>query len=303
VPPTETRNSVLFGFDVDPIDEDVRASSVAQHADSDQVGGASESVPLWRILLAAAFGALIASAIAWLLWPESSEQLSVEDIDSAIADALDQQARGPTSATVAYQEIAPSLVGVRTLDGDDVSNIGAGVVINDGGQIITSLHVVTEATSIELAFADGTVSSATIASADPALDIALLTADRPGLLVPVVIGNSRTLEIGDQVFAVGNPLGLSASITSGVISGLNRDVPLPGVGDDPAEDDFLNDLIQFDAAVNQGSSGGPLLNTRGQVVGIVTTLADPAEQGVFVGIGFAVPIDIAAGQAADGPSQ
>jgi putative serine protease PepD len=112
------------------------------------------------------------------------------------------------------------------------------------------------------------------------------------------LGNPRTLQVGDPIYAIGNPLGLTGSISAGIISGLNRDIPFPG-----EEGLVFENLIQFDAAVNQGSSGGPLLNAQGHVVGIVTALADPAGQGFFIGIGFAVPIDRAASGAADGPSQ
>jgi S1-C subfamily serine protease len=102
------------------------------------------------------------------------------------------------------------------------------------------------------------------------------------------------LRVGDEVYAVGHPLGLVGSMSAGVVSGLNRSIPVEG-------DRTLDQLIQFDAAVNPGNSGGPLLNRGGQVVGIVTALANPAEQGFFVGIGFAVPIGAAAGVAGAGP--
>ena len=114
----------------------------------------------------------------------------------------------------------------------------------------------------------------------------------PALIVPAVLGGG--VRIGDQAFAVGNPLGLAASLSAGVISGLDRTVPLRANGQ------VLTGLIQFDAAVNPGSSGGPLLNRAGQVVGIVTALANPANQGSFSGIGFAVPLG-AAGGGAGGP--
>ena len=132
-----------------------------------------------------------------------------------------------------------------------------------------------------------------VSTDEPQNDIAVLAADKqPQTIVPAVIGGGA--RVGDPVFAVGHPLGLVDSLTAGVVSGLDRSVPVPG--------GTLNGLIQFDAAVNPGNSGGPLLNRNGQVVGIVTALANPSQQGFFIGIGFAVPIGTAAG-GAGGPEQ
>jgi S1-C subfamily serine protease len=158
------------------------------------------------------------------------------------------------------------------------------------------LHVVQGAASIKVTFSDGTESTATVASSDPDHDTAVLTAAKlPDVVVPAVLGSSNGVRIGDQTYAVGHPLGLLGSLTAGVISGLNRSFKL-------ADGRSLAGLIQFDAAVNPGNSGGPLLNGKGQVIGIVTGLANPAGVNDFVGIGFAVPIG-AAGGAAGAPAR
>jgi S1-C subfamily serine protease len=115
------------------------------------------------------------------------------------------------------------------------------------------------------------------------------------MLVPAVLGNPSTLQPGDEAIVVGNPFGLWDSVTAGVISGLNRSFKLPNTKDP------VTGLIQFDAAVNPGNSGGPLLNRYGEVVGIVTALANPTSEDVFIGIGFAVPIDVAASAAGSPP--
>jgi S1-C subfamily serine protease len=171
-------------------------------------------------------------------------------------------------------------------------NLGSGVVVDTAGDILTCLHVVANATTIEVTFADGTKSPAQIQGADPATDIAVLRATQPpAKLQPAVLGNPRSVQVGSEAFVVGNPFGLTASFTSGVISGLNRSYQLPNGGA------VLQGLIQIDAAVNPGNSGGPLVNRDGQVIGIVDALINPTNQDVFIGIGLAVPINVAGGAA------
>jgi S1-C subfamily serine protease len=170
--------------------------------------------------------------------------------------------------------------------------LGSGVIVSQRGDILTSLHVVRGASSIKVTFADGTQSSATVASTDPANDIAVLTPDTPpATIVPATLGNPNAVKIGSEAYVVGNPFGLYASMSAGVVSGLDRSIQ------PEADGPVLHGLIQVDAAVNPGNSGGPLLNRDGQVVGIVTALLNPTSEDVFVGIGLAVPIDVAGGAA------
>ena len=144
-------------------------------------------------------------------------------------------------------------------------------------------------TAIKIRYADGTESAAAIAGSNAEMDIATLTpATLPDVLVPAVLGNSGRIAVGNSVVAIGNQLGLTASTTTGVISGLNRTAANP-------DGTRLAGLIQFDAAVNPGSSGGPLVNAKGEVIGIVVALANPTSAGTFVGVGFAVPIGSALG--------
>jgi S1-C subfamily serine protease len=175
------------------------------------------------------------------------------------------------------------------------SVLGSGVIVNEQGQILTALHVVENLEQITVRFADGTESTAEIVGAEPAQDIAVLeTETGPQVIVPAVLGGG--VRVGDEAFVVANPLGLVSSLSAGVISGLDRNIGIPsGEGE-------LTGLIQFDAAVNPGSSGGPLLDRDGQVVGIVTALANPTGRSTFSGIGFAVPIATASG-AAGGPER
>jgi S1-C subfamily serine protease len=169
---------------------------------------------------------------------------------------------------------------------------GSGVVVDSRGDILTSLHVVTNTSEIQVTFADGTQASAQVIVSQPENDIAVLAASQlPAVLIPATLGNPRSLHIGDEAFVVGNPFGLYSSMSAGVVSGLNRTFQPSSGGRE------LQGLIQIDAAVNPGNSGGPLLNRYGQVVGIVTGLANPTDQSFFVGIGFAVPITVAGGAA------
>ena len=182
----------------------------------------------------------------------------------------------------------PPPAGTSTADG----SMGSGVVVDASGDILTCLHVVANATSIEVTFADGTKSAATIQATQPENDIAVLRATQPpATIVPAVLGNPRSMQVGSEAFVLGSPFGLTGSISSGIVSGLNRSFQLPNNGP------MLTGLIQVDAAVNPGSSGGPLVNRAGQVVGIVSALINPTNQGVFIGIGLAVPIDVAGGAA------
>ena len=224
------------------------------------------------------------------------ERADVGTIASGVVEkAIEDLRAAPATSAVVYQQILPSLVQIQASSpssNGDGAGLGSGVIVNASGAILTALHVVDDATTIRLAFVDGTRSTGQIVSADPENDIAVLVPDRPPQpIVPAVLGGAG--RIGDETYAVGHPLGFTGSLTSGVISGLDRTVETPGGR-------RLRGLIQFDAAVNPGSSGGPLLNRGGQVIGIVTALANPSRDGYFTGIGFAVPIG-AAGGAADAP--
>ena len=254
-----------------------------------------------RVLLYVAVAVVAVLGLGvWWLWPAGPPPLTPADVDKAVQHGLqqaqEQQRNTPPDATIADRTITPSLVVVtaqRADPGNIDTRLGSGVVINAAGSVLTALHVVDGATRIQLGFADGSTAGATVLVTKPESDIAVLAPDRlPDLVVPAVMAGPSP--VGDAVYAVGNPLGLTHSLTAGVVSATDRSIPT-GRGQ-------LSGLIQFDAAVNPGNSGGPLLNRAGQVVGIVTALANPANQDFFVGIGFAVPIATAGG-AAGGPQQ
>jgi putative serine protease PepD len=184
-----------------------------------------------------------------------------------------------------YQRVEPSVVIVRDSSGTK-SDLGTGVIVADDGTILTANHVIAGGGTITVTFADGTTANATVAAANPKLDIATLTPEKlPQVVVPANLGGAA--DVGAPVVAIGNPLGLTDSVSAGVVSGLDR----------TADTDIgkFSGLIQFDASVNPGSSGGPLLDARGLVIGIVVSIAAPDGEDAFAGIAFAVPIGAALG--------
>jgi S1-C subfamily serine protease len=245
--------------------------------------------------------AIALAAIAVLRSGNQPETLTPEQISSTISSEVASEVADaqnvPPPGEIAFRAIQPSMVYITSRQpgsAADEAASGAGVIIDADGQILTARHVVVGAESIEVTFVDGTQSSAVIVSEQADNDIAVLAADQlPSVVVPAVLGGG--VSTGDDVYATGHPFGLSNSFSAGVVSGLNRTVPIN-------DQQTLTGLIQFDAAVNPGNSGGPLLNRAGQVVGIVTALANPGGENFFVGIGFAIPIATAGG-AAGAPQQ
>lgn len=172
------------------------------------------------------------------------------------------------------------LISVRTPFG---RGTGSGFVYDKEGRIITNNHVVEDAKEIEVTFPDGTIAEAEIVGTDPYVDLAVIDVDVPeSLLKPVKFGNSSQLVVGERVIAIGNPFGLEGTMTVGVVSALGRQMRAP-------RGFVIVDVIQTDAAINPGNSGGPLLNMRGEVVGMNTAIVSGTGQ--FAGIGFAIPID------------
>lgn len=242
---------------------------------------------------------VIAALLALLLYQAAfpaPPPLSAEQVGQVVADTMASATAPPARSASVYQAIIPSLVLIQTerpgATGEQESGLGSGVIVTDDGAILTSLHVIAGASVITLTFADGTQSGAQVVAEQPENDIAVLLPDiLPEPLVPATLGNPGAVRVGDEAYVVGNPLGLYGSMSVGVVSGLDRTFQPP----DSAQ--ALTGLIQIDAAVNPGNSGGPLLNRNGQVIGIVAGLVNPTEQEVFIGLGFAVPINVAGGAA------
>lgn len=239
--------------------------------------------------------AVLLAALVWMLAPAPG--LTLADVQVAVQKALAEKEVPPTAAD-AYESILPSVVHVRgspdAPDADVASTAegqsGTGVVIVDTGIILTNLHVVHGAKSIKVTFHDGLESDAVVIGVQPEHDLAVLQAKTiPDDLYAATLRSTQGLRPGEPVIAVGFPFGIGPSVSAGVISGLGREYQtVDGKR-------VLTNLIQFDAAVNPGNSGGPLITPEGEVIGIVTGLLNPTEHRVFIGIGFAVPIENAAG--------
>ena len=268
----------------------------AEAVATDEAPAGSRIGPRLRLVLIAGAALVVGGGIYVAARDTSPPPLDKAEVGTIASDVTGKaieklESRPPASATV-YRQILPSIVEIeanrRSSNGKGAS-LGAGVIVNRSGAILTALHVVDGAEGVRVSFVDGTRSTASVASTDPANDIAVLQPDRgPEVVVPAVLGGGG--QVGDEAYAVGHPLGYVGSLSAGVISGLDRSV-------EAANGRKLQGLIQFDTAVNPGNSGGPLLNRAGQVIGIVTALANPSRDGYFIGVGFAVPIGTAGGAA------
>jgi S1-C subfamily serine protease len=254
-------------------------------------------------LLSVAAGAVLALALVYIQGASAPapKALTQKDIDAAVLRTLETKPL-PSRAAQAYDIIRGSVVRVRGLGGENESDkdversVGTGVVILDNGTILTNLHVVAGARRLNVVFSDGLESDATVIGTRPEDDLAVIkTTTVPDDLMPATMRSTGDLRLGDEIVAVGFPFGIGPSVTSGVISGLRREYR------SPEGKRLLTNLIQFDAAANPGSSGGPLFTTDGEVVGIVTGILNPGKQAVFIGIGFAVPIENAASAAGISP--
>jgi putative serine protease PepD len=254
-------------------------AGVDDGAGVDGAGSRTPGVRGSRRLLAAGLAAVVILLVAIAV-------LATRLASSPPAAKAATPSPAPTSTAgltvpVIYQRLAPSVVLVRTSRG-----LGTGVIVADNGTILTANHVVAGAGTITVTFADGTTANATVVTADPKLDVAtLFPAKLPQVVVSATLGGGA--DVGAPVVAIGNPLGLTDSVSAGVISGLDRTAD--------TNDGTFSGLIQFDASVNPGSSGGPLLDARGLVIGIVVSIATPDGEDAFAGIGFAVPIGAALG--------
>jgi putative serine protease PepD len=228
------------------------------------------------LLLAAGVGGAVGAAVA-LQTDDDSPTAASTPTAQPVASAS-----SPVSAV--YQRVKDAVVEISA-SGATGGATGSGFVIDKEGHIVTNQHVVGGAGSVSVEFADGSEVSAEIVGTDPSTDIAVLDVDRsPSLLTPLSFAAEGSLQVGNQVIAIGSPFGLEGTLTTGVISALGREITSPN--------EFqIENAIQTDAALNQGNSGGPVLDMQGRVVGVAAQIR--SESGGNVGIGYAIPGDTA----------
>jgi S1-C subfamily serine protease len=251
------------------------------------------------VVAAVAGGAIVLGGAAALGRLDKSTTIVREQAASSPEPAAFAQAKRLSIHDV-YAEAAPGVVHITattrvqqpsdpffgTSGGtQEQQAVGSGFVIDKSGHIVTNDHVVAGASSVQVSFSDNESMKARVVGEDPATDIAVLQVSAPSrALRPVALGNSDSVEVGDQVIAIGNPLGYDRSVTSGIVSAVGRSIEAPN------QVSTIGHVIQTDAALNHGNSGGPLLNANGQVIGVNAQIA-PSSSGANIGIGFAIPIN------------
>jgi putative serine protease PepD len=249
---------------------------------------------LLPVLLAALAGAAVASAAVLLAGVSSrrstpaARTTTVVSAPSSTSGARQTVASTGLTATQIYQRDSPGVVSIKavTQDGEDS---GTGIVLNEQGLILTNDHVIAGATSLTVnaGGATSTTRPATIVGEEANSDLALVHVDPSGLgLKPLKLVSSSSVQVGDSVYAIGNPYGLEETLTRGIVSALNREISAP-------DGSKITGAIQTDAALNPGNSGGPLLNEQGEVIGVNSQIASDAadvagSQPGSTGVGFAI---------------
>ncbi|SCX38065.1 putative serine protease PepD [Klenkia marina] len=248
------------------------------------------SVPVAVVaVLALLFVAALGGTLSWYLGRTASEQPLIT-ADTRLSEVEPGITREPGSVAGIAEQVSPAVVSIEVRVGESGAT-GSGVVVDaDNGYIVTNNHVISGAADVDGAeiraiFSDGSGSAAQIVGRDPASDIAVLKVEKPGL-VAAALATGTDVVVGDPVVAIGSPLGLSGTVTSGIVSALDRPVRLSGEGSDT---NAVISAIQTDAPINPGNSGGALVDATGAVIGINTAIASTS--GGSVGLGFAIPVD------------
>jgi len=252
------------------------------------------SVPVAVVaVLALLFVAALGGTLSWYLGRTATEEPLIT-ADTRLSEVSPGITREPGSVAGIAEQVGPAVVSIEVRVGESGAT-GSGVVVDaDNGYIITNNHVISGAADVDGAeiravFSDGSGSDARIVGRDPASDIAVIKVEKPGL-VAAALADGTDVVVGDPVVAIGSPLGLTGTVTSGIVSALDRPVRLSGEGSDT---NAVISAIQTDAPINPGNSGGALVDVTGAVVGINTAIASLGGNGTSggsIGLGFAIPI-------------
>jgi S1-C subfamily serine protease len=239
--------------------------------------------------LAALLGGVVVAAVLLLTGVGGGD--TTKTVVERAPVALANPEKGSLSARDIYRRDAPGVVFVRskvTEGGQVGESTGSGFVIGRGGSILTNAHVVGNAKQVTVKFSDSRIATAKVAGTDPSTDLALLLVDAGDLeLHALTLGSSKAVQVGDPALAIGNPFGLERTLTTGVISAIQRQIP-------SLQEGFaIGNVLQTDAAINPGNSGGPLIDAVGRVIGVNSQIETGGAGRGNVGIGFAVPIDAA----------
>ena len=243
---------------------------------------------LWPFLAIA----ICASVLVWHSWPWQRNGLDPDAAPRAITPRGELAAEEKTSTSI-FRQTAPSVVFITTMaTGHNPFSFatekipqgtGSGFVWDRRGHIVTNFHVIQGAEAAQVTLADHSTWNARLVRAYPDKDLAVLVIDAPSdRLSPIPVGTSDNLEVGQKVFAIGNPFGLDQTLTTGIVSALGRQI-------ESATRQPIEHVIQTDAAINPGNSGGPLLDIAGRLIGVNTAIYSPS--GASAGIGFAIPVD------------
>ena len=257
----------------------------------------------WTLIAAGtvlALGAGVAGGYAASSWRSTVTTATMSPLRFSTAGAAPADASPNGSVQAVAAAVLPSTVSVLASSAQGAGE-GSGIVLTVDGLILTNNHVVSGATNLEVQFNDGTTSPATIIGRTVTDDLAVIRAQNTSGLLPATLGSSAALQVGQQVVAIGSPLGLAATVTSGIVSALNRPVRTSSAdqsGNRSRSQDTVINAIQTDAAINPGNSGGALVDLNGSVIGINSAIASLSSsvsgQSGSIGVGFAIPIDQAA---------
>lgn len=277
------------------MDENITASLTPPPSPHPELASTTVSRAVWRdwgrVGVASLASAVLAAGATWVVATDAEDTAGPTTVVTTLAGETDY-ARVATA-------VRDSVVAI-SVTGRSGAGVGSGVIVDREGHILTNHHVIAGAAQIEVTLADGRILPAAVVGTDESTDLAVVRLSAADDLVPAAFGTSADLVVGQDVIAVGNPLGLSSTVTSGIISALDRPVSTMDNAASPGGTVVVTNAIQVDAAINPGNSGGPIFDMAGRVIGIASSIATLSSGASgSIGLGFAIPVDLASRVAAE----